>query len=90
MREAFLQAQGNPAEESVFRTLRLSQWVGSEVTWIPDNIYKQGDIPIDVQSLERRECYAGLGLSSSGDITARVLMFPPRTEDEKYICLPFF
>lgn len=90
MREAFLQAQGNPAEESVFRTLRLSQWVGSEVAWIPDNIYKKGDIPIDVRSLEGRECYAGLDLSSSGDITALVLMFPPRTEDEKYICLPFF
>lgn len=90
MREAFLQAQGNPAEESVFRTLRLSQWVGSEVAWIPDNIYKQGDIPIDVRSLEGRDCYAGLDLSSSGDITALVLMFPPRTEDEKYICLPFF
>lgn len=90
MREAFLQAQGNPAEESVFRTLRLSQWVGSEVAWIPDNIYKKGDIPIDVRSLEGRECYAGLDLSSSGDITALVLMFPPRIEDEKYICLPFF
>lgn len=40
--------------------------------------------------LERRECYAGLDLSSSGDITALVLMFPPRNDTEKYICLPFF
>ena len=90
MREAFLQAQENPAEENVFRTLRLSQWVGSSVAWIPDHIYDKGSIPIDMKALEKRECYAGLDLSSSGDITALVLMFPPRTETEKYICLPFF
>lgn len=90
MREAFLQAQENPAEENVFRTLRLSQWVGSTVAWIPDHIYEKGNIPIDMAALEGRECYAGLDLSSSGDITALVLMFPPRTEPEKYICLPFF
>lgn len=35
-------------------------------------------------------CYAGLDLSSTSDITALVLAFPPRTEDEKYILLPFF
>ena len=90
MREAFLQAQGNPAEENVFRTLRLSQWVGSTVAWIPDHIYEKGNIPIDMDSLTGRDCYAGLDLSSSGDITALVLMFPPRSDDEKYICLPFF
>ena len=90
MREAFLQAQENPAEENVFRTLRLSQWVGSTVAWIPDHIYEKGNTPANMASLEGRECYAGLDLSSSGDITALVLMFPPRTDTDKYICLPFF
>ena len=90
MREAFQQARGNPAEENVFRTLRLSQWVGSTVAWIPEHIYEMGNTPIDPESLEGRDCYAGLDLSSSGDITALVLMFPPRDETEKYVCLPFF
>lgn len=90
MREAFLQAKDNPAEQNVFRTLRLCQWVGSTVQWIPDHIFDLGNQPIDMDSLKGRECYAGLDLSSSGDITALVLMFPPRTETEKYICLPFF
>lgn len=90
MREAYMQAQDNPAEENVFRTLRLCQWVGSTVQWIPDHIYDQGSEPIDMDALEGRECYGGLDLSSSGDVTAFVLMFPPRTDDEKYICLPFF
>lgn len=42
------------------------------------------------QALKGRDCYGGLDLSSTGDITAFVLVFPPRTEDEKYIVLPFF
>lgn len=90
MRNAYLQAKGNPAEENVFRTLRLCQWVGSTVQWISDHVYDQGNQPIDQRSLLRRDCYAGLDLSSSGDITALVLMFPPRTDDEKYIMLTFF
>ena len=90
MREAYLQSQDNPAEENVFRTLRLCQWVGSTVQWIPDHIYDLGNQPIDKHALRRRDCYAGLDLSSSGDITALVLMFPPRTDDEKYIMRPYF
>ncbi|MBQ1492424.1 MAG: terminase large subunit, partial [Blautia sp.] len=37
-----------------------------------------------------RDCYAGLDLSSTEDITALVLMFPPASEEEAYIALPFF
>ena len=42
------------------------------------------------QQLLGRECFAGLDLSSTTDITAFVLVFPPRTADEKYILLPYF
>ena len=43
-----------------------------------------------MDALKGRECYGGLDLSSTGDITAFVLMFPPRNETEKYVMLPFF
>ncbi len=89
MRDAFRDAKENPAEENLFRQLRLDQWVASTVRWIPEHIYDLGDDPIDMRALEGRECYAGLDLSSSDDITAFVLMFPPRTPDEKYIMVPF-
>lgn len=90
LREAFNDAKNNPAEENVFRQLRLCQWVGSSVQWIPDEIYMKGSAPVDPRSLEGRECYAGLDLSSSEDITALSLMFPPEEDDGKYIVLPFF
>lgn len=50
----------------------------------------KGNEPIDMRLLEGRDCYAGLYLSSTGDITALVLIFTPRNTDEKYILDPFF
>ena len=40
--------------------------------------------------LSGRECYGGLDLSSTTGITAFVLVFPPRDEEEKFIVLPYF
>ena len=90
VREAYKNALENPAEENVFKQLRLNMWTNSTVVWIPEHIYDRGKLPIDVAALEGRDCYAGLDLSSTSDITAFVLVFPPRSEDEKYIVLPFF
>ena len=90
LRDAYREAKQNPADEISFRWLRMNQWVSSTTAWIPDQIYQRGNEEIDLKSLEGRACYGGLDLSSTGDITAFVLMFPPRDEDEKYILLPFF
>jgi phage terminase large subunit-like protein len=90
VREAYKNALENPAEENVFKQLRLNMWVNSTVCWIPDHIYEKGNTPIDFDRLRGRECYAGLDLSSTSDITAFVLVFPPRSEDENYIVYPHF
>ena len=90
VRDAYREALTNPAEENVFRQLRLDQWVGSTVAWIPEHIYDLGDIPIDIDRLKSRECYCGLDLSSTSDITAFVMVFPPMHEGDKYIVVPHF
>lgn len=90
VRAAYKDALENPAEENVFRQLRLDQWVGSLVAWIPEHVYDKGDIPIDMEKLKGRDCYAGLDLSSTSDITAFVMVFPPEAEGENYIVLPHF
>lgn len=90
VRAAYKDALENPAEENVFRQLRLDQWVGSLVAWIPEHVYDKGDIPIDMEKLRGRDCYAGLDLSSTSDITAFVMVFPPEAEGENYIVLPHF
>ena len=90
VRDAYKEALQNPAEENVFKQLRLDMWVNSAVAWIPEHIYDKGNIPINKDTLRGRECYAGLDLSSTSDITAFVMVFPPRNEDEKYVVLPHF
>ena len=90
LRDAYREAKQNPADEITFKWLRCNMWVSSTVAWIPDAIYMRGKEPIDMDALAGRDCYAGLDLSSTGDITALVLIFPPRDEEEKYVLLPYF
>lgn len=90
IREAYQKALRNPAEENAFKQLRLNQWVSSLTGWIPDLVFDKGNKPIDLEALQGRDCYGGLDLSSTSDITAFVLMFPPRDETESFILLPFF
>jgi phage terminase large subunit-like protein len=83
-------AKANPAEENLFRQLRLNQWVKQSVRWMPMERWDLCDEEIDPDELMGRECYGGLDLSSSIDITAFVLVFPPKYDGEKYVVLPFF
>ena len=46
--------------------------------------------PVNEKTLEGRACYGGLDLSSTTDITAFVLVFPPEDEADKYQVLPYF
>lgn len=90
VREAYQNALDNPAEENIFKQLRLNVWTDAAIAWIPEHIYDKGDKEIDYEALEGRECYAGLDLSSTSDITAFVLVFPPLNEDDDYVVLPHF
>lgn len=57
---------------------------------MPMHLWDKCLFSIDYEELNGRVCYGGLDLSSSIDITAFVLVFPPRADDKKYIVLPFF
>ena len=83
-------AKQNPAEENAFRQLRLNQWVKQAVRWMPMDKWDKCSLTVSEDDLEGRVCYGGLDLSSSTDITAFVLVFPPRDEDDKYVILPYF
>ncbi|MST50685.1 terminase large subunit [Mobiluncus porci] len=89
VRDACESAKQNPAEENTFRQLRLNQWVKQEVRWMPMTTWNQNDTSVDPEVLEGRVCYGGLDLSSTSDITAFALVFPPENETEPYQVLPF-
>lgn len=83
-------AKQNPSEENSFRQLRLNQWVKQAVRWMPMDKWDKCSFSVDENDLCGRVCYGGLDLSSTTDITAFVLVFPPLDEEDKYVILPYF
>ena len=83
-------AKQNPGEENSFRQLRLNKWVKQAVRWMPMDKWDKCAFAVNEEQLQGRVCYGGLDLSSTTDITAFVLVFPPLDEDDKYIILPYF
>lgn len=78
-------AQAMPSYENTFRRLLLNQWTESDVRWLSMDAWDQcGD---ELPDLTGRDCYAGLDLSTTTDITALVLAFPI---DGTVHMLPFF
>ncbi len=83
-------AKETPGEENAFRQLRLNQWVKQAVRWMPMEKWDKCKVAFDEDFLAGRVCYGGLDLSSTTDITAFVLVFPPTDEDDFYYVLPYF
>ena len=83
-------AKQNPAEENSFRQLRLNQWVKQVKRWMPMNEWDSCKIEFTEDDLKDRVCFGGLDLSTTTDVTALVLVFPPIENDDKYKILPYF
>ena len=87
--EACESAKQNPSEENSFKMLRLNIWTKQAVRWMPMMKWDACAGPVDPEELKGRLCYGGIDLSSTQDLTAFVLVFPPMGEEEKYQILPF-
>ncbi len=88
LRDAYNEVKNIPAKQNNFRRLRLNQWVSQTTRWLDIAFWDKCDSPLNKQKLQGLECWAGLDMSSSIDITALVLVFP--RENGFYDILPFF
>lgn len=83
-------AQLVPSQLNAFLRLRLNVWTTSSSKWIDAEKWAACSAPVDADGLRGRVCYGGLDLSTSTDISAFVLVFPPTRDDEPYQVLPRF
>jgi phage terminase large subunit-like protein len=91
MRTACKRAQVIPAQENTFRNLYLNQWTKQATRFL--SIRKWDDSAgekIDEKQLEGLTCYGGLDLSSTTDLSALVLVFPPKVDGGVYRVLCHF
>ncbi len=76
LREQVTQARGMPSKESIVRRLNFCQWVESSDPWIDSDTWMKCEQDFDPDVLEGEECFGGLDLSGSRDLTALALYFP--------------
>lgn len=76
MQRQFREAQNIASRENVFRRLFLNQWTDTATRWISSEAWDACYQDFDPAELDGRECYGGLDLSSTTDLTSFVLVFP--------------
>lgn len=69
------EAMGQPSAQNSFRTLMLCQWVGQMTRVLVMEDWDKPDYLDYPEDLEKRECYGGLDMSSTTDLTAFALVF---------------
>lgn len=87
VREWYQSCLGSAVAEANFKWLRLNMWLDASTHWLDMTNWDACTETVDPEELRGRDCYGGLDLSKTQDLTAFVLCFPPRNEDEKYIFL---
>lgn len=90
LRALAAKAAATPAAQNAFRRLRLDQWTDQASRWMPTAAWDACRGEVDMEALRGRECYAGLDLSSTKDLTALVLYFPPNYDDVLGRILAYF
>lgn len=79
MQQAALEAQKSKADERLFRWLRLNQWVTTKLTtWQPIDLFDSTVGTWSRNDLLGKDCYLGLDLSTTTDLSALALVFPPQ------------
>lgn len=79
LREAANKARVRPADERLFRWLRLNQWITTKLTtWLPLDLYDATIGSWTRADQLGKECYLGMDLSSTTDLTAVCALFPPQ------------
>ena len=103
IRQEAREARQSEAKERLFRWLRLNQWVATKsIGWLPLPLYDrtQWHVPALEEQLKGNElrrrmretlrgkkCFGGLDLSTTTDLSALVLEFPPQPGLETWVVL---
>lgn len=79
VQQSAVKAKVKPEDERLFRWLRLNQWVSTKLTsWLPVSLFDQTVGVWDRVDQLGKDCYVGMDLSSTTDLTSLAVLFPPQ------------
>jgi phage terminase large subunit-like protein len=77
LREQVREAKGMPSKEGLVRRLHFCQWTDSLDGWITKDLWEAVENQdIQQEDYEGRECYGGIDLSYTSDLTAVAWVYP--------------
>ncbi len=82
------EAKKSPLSQSEFKRYSLNIWASAQQPWLRMEDWNACQQAYTLESLAGRECYGGLDLAKTRDMTALVLVFPEL--DGTYKLWPFF
>lgn len=94
LRKEAERAKQMPRYMNAFKRLHLNVWTDQQTLWLPmDRWDACGEAPetVSLETLAGRECWGGLDLAATTDLTALVLIFPRGEGEQRVIdILPRF
>jgi phage terminase large subunit-like protein len=78
VREQVNEAKGMPSKESIVRRLHFCQWTDADVGWVNMVTWQQCEAAIKIEDFYGKECYCGLDLSYTIDLSAAAWVFPAK------------
>lgn len=88
LKEQVKKAMNSPSDEVGIKTKNINMWCDAEMVWIPDHYILSSSDNVDFEQFRNMDCYAGIDLSSTSDLTCAGFMFP--TEDKYYFKTKYY
>lgn len=95
LRGEFRKAKGRPVQEALFQCYHLNRWVDQVGGWLPKSKWAECTLDREgwrtaYERLRGRRAFGACDVSSTRDITALLLIFPPENEGDRWEFLPMF
>lgn len=84
VREQVWKAINSPSEEVGVKTKNINLWCDSSTVWIPEHYILDASRTVNVDDFIDRECFVGIDLSSTSDLTSMSALFPDEEAGKMY------
>lgn len=90
LRDQVKKAINSPSDEVGIKTKNLNMWCDAENVWIPDHYLLDATKHLEFSQFDGWDCWVGVDLSSTSDLTALGFMFANEAEGKIYYKVKYY